>query len=328
MSFLQRASATAVVGVLLAGHAVGIALADDIEPPVGIAPIVGMTVQEGTDTLWLAGVDANEGVVTSSDGTRVRFSAEPQSVQALAWDDDRLWIGDIGDEASSRDFVVVYRLASVADDTSSYNAFDFEYEDGAQHATAMMISGRGRIYIATAGDNPGIYRAPTEPSRQEVNTLERVADAPAGVTDGAFMNDGTTLVLRTATGLEYIDALTWERAVTETLTGAPEGESVAVGADDVVYVGGNPTIRTGAMPDADVTTAVGENTSPEASPSTPASAPASAASGTSSETTAPDSGATVQPPSSSGPGRTGTLIAVLAAGVLALAAGAFVAIRR
>lgn len=124
-------------------------------------------------------------------------------------------------EASSHDHVVAFRLNSTEPGTTRYNAFDFRYQDGARDAKAFLISGKGRIYVVTTGDNPGIYRAPATPSRQSMNTLVRVTDAPEGVTDGVFLSDGFTMALRTAKGIEYVDAYTWETTVTETIEGAP-----------------------------------------------------------------------------------------------------------
>ncbi len=310
---LRPWSAGALVLALSAG-AVLPAAAEDIEPPESATPVVGMAYGAGTPTLWLAGPRANEGTVVSADGDEVSFSADLESVQALAWRNDTLWVGDIGDPAGEREFVVVYRLGAVGVPSTTYFAYDFAYEDGPHHATAMMISGRGRIYIATAGEDAGIYRADLDPSRTRINTLYRVADAPAGVTDGVFLADGSTVALRTDEGIEYIDAFTWETLVTETIVGAPEGESIAVGPDDQILVGGNPTIRQTHVPSSDSTVTIAP--SPSASPSPSPEASPSASPSASPE---PAEGDPVDEP---GPSRTGTLVALAVAAVVALAAGA------
>ena len=126
------------------------------------------------------------------------------------------------------------------------------------------------VYLATDGDDAGIYRAPSEPSRQDMNRLTRVADAPEGVTDGVFLDDGTTMALRTAEGIEYIDAMTWKPTVTDTLIGAPDDESIAAGPDDVIYVGGNPVVRETDVPSADRTTDVEATASRAAAQAGPA----------------------------------------------------------
>ena len=314
---------------LAVGLALGVsplaAVADDILPPDGVAPVVGMAYDG--DGLWLAGASANDGVVVKAGtGDEVRFEGNPQSVQALAWSDGRLWVADFGDEASSRDHVVAFRLNSTEPGTTRYNAFDFRYQDGARDAKAFLISGKGRIYVVTSGEDPGIYRAPATPSRQSMNTLVRVASAPAGVTDGVFLTDGYTMALRTEKGIEYIDAYTWETVVTDTIEGAPEGESIARSATDEVFVGGNPGIRTTAKPASDTTTTVTPTPTPTPTPTetAPSEEPSGGASpsGTPTATSEATDPAVEDVPDGPGPSRRGTIIALALAGVLALGAGA------
>lgn len=324
-SRFRRIGAAALAAGLAFGIAPLAAVADDILPPDGVAPVVGMAY-DGSG-LWLAGAAANDGVVVKAGtGEEVRFSGQPRSVQALAWSDGRLWVADFGDEAASRDYVVAFRLNSTEAGQTRYNAFDFRYEDGARDAKAFLISGKGRIYVVTAGENPGIYRAPAAPSRQSMNTLVRVAPAPEGVTDGVFLSDGFTMALRTAKGIEYIDAFTWETTVTDAIEGAPEGESIARGAADEIFVGGNPGIRTTAKPSSDTTTTVSPAPDPSPTPTETTSPETPTGSASPSDTPTatnqaidPDDEET---PDGSGPSRRGTYVALALAGALALAAGA------
>jgi hypothetical protein len=265
---------------LAVGLALGIsplaAVADDILPPDGVAPVVGMAY-DGSG-LWLAGASANDGIVVKADtGDEVRFDGEPQSVQALAWSDGRLWVADFGDENASRDYVVAFRLNSIESDKTRYNAFDFRYQDGARDAKA-------------------------------------------------FLTDGYTMALRTEKGIEYIDAYTWETVVTDTIEGAPEGESIARSATDEVFVGGNPGIRTTAKPASDTTTTVTPTPTPTPTPTEPAPSeePSGGASpsGTPTATSEATDPAVEDVPDGPGPSRRGTIIALALAGVLALGAGA------
>lgn len=313
MKTITRCCAAAAAVGLGLGVASLPALADDITPPAGSTPVVGMAYDPGGATLWLAGPEADAGTFVAAEGSgKVTFGGDPTSVQALVWSEEHLWIGDIGDADESREHVVVFRLDETSG-RSGYRAYDFVYEDGPRDAQAMLISGRGRIYIVTAGQDPGIYRAELNPSRESMNTLTRVADAPAGVTDGAFLTDGSTMALRTDTGLEYIDAFTWKSLVTDTIVGAPAGESVAVGADDEIYVGGNPDIREAQVPSSDTTTTL----SPAPEPSATAGPESPAPSGSASP--AVEDPADQQEPA---PGNRGTMIALILAGVVAVIAGA------
>lgn len=306
-----------IVVALMGALAPLMAAADDIAPPKGVAPVVGMA-HDG-EALWLAGASANDGVVVNAEtGDEVRFSATSQSVQALAWSDDKLWVADFGDTDASRDHVVAYRLTSVEPGQTTYNAFDFRYQDGARDAKAFLISGRGRVYVVTSGENPGIYRSSLELSRTSMNALVRVTAAPEGVTDGVFLADGSTMALRTAKGIEYIDAFTWETVVTDTIDGAPEGESIARGAADEIFVGGNPDIRTTTKPSSDTTTTVSPAPEPTASETAPSETPSGSPSPTATATAPGDDDVA----DGSQPSRRGTIIAVALAGALALAAGA------
>ncbi len=243
----------AVIGAILP------AWAEDVEPPEGSTPVVGMAYGSGSSTLWLAGPSADDGVVVSAeDGREISFGGDPESVQALAWRGDRLWVGDIGDPDASRDFVVVFRLSELTESRLTYFAYDFVYEDGPHDAQAMMISGRGRIYIATAGADPGIYRAELEPSRQEMNTLTRVVDAPEGVTDGVFLSDGTALALRTRRAPRVHRRASRAKDVgadvaTDTDPSSRSGRSGGAGAAVARIAGGRPAARpSGRVDDRDL----------------------------------------------------------------------------
>ena len=310
MKLLSRSAATALAGGLALATAVLPALAEEIPVPETATPAVGMAFDPGNEELWLAGPAADDGQFVNADGSKeVTLGADMVSVQALAWYGGRLWVGDIGDTPAQREFIVVYRLGSTEGERSTYHAYDFQYEDGPRDAKAMLISGRGNIYIVTADENPGIYRVRGEATRDRMNTLVRVYDAPAGVTDGVFLSDGSTMALRTATGIEYIDALAWEPLVTDTLVGAPEGESLALGADDQLFVGGNTAVRTAEVPGADVTTTV----APEAV-ATPTPTPTE-------PTVTPTETAEARPAEEQGPARAGTITALVLAGAVAVAAG-------
>lgn len=313
MGILARTAAAVIAGWLALSATVLPAFADGIEIPDTATPLVGMALDSSNGELWLAGPQADSGTLVEADGEKeVSFNAELESVQALAWYGDRLWVGDIGDVDASRDNIVVYRLGSTDGGRTTYHAYDFRYEDGPQHSEAMLISGRGNLYFVSAGDDPGIYRVRGDASRERLNTLVRVQDAPAGVTDGVFLSDGSTMALRSAQGIEYIDALVWEPLVTETLVGAPEGEAITRSADDELYVGGNPAVRVGEVPSEDVTTTVAPTVEESPSPEPTTVEPSEPA-----EPEQPED----QDDNPGGPARSGTITAVALAGVVAIAAG-------
>ena len=153
-----------------------------------------------------------------------------------------LWVGDIGDNSVRRPDVSVFRISEprrLADRTVRAQWFRFTYPDGPHDAEALLVDpSSGRVLIATKSfGDAGLYRAPSTlvPESEGVNRLERVADVPPLVTDGAFLPDGR-FVLRT-----YTDAYVYDRPGHEvdsfTLPAQPQGESVAAEGVDALLVG-------------------------------------------------------------------------------------------
>ena len=185
----------------------------------------------------------------------------------------------------------------------------------------MMISGKGRIYFASTGDNPGIYRAPANPSRQGHNKLERVADAPDGVTDGVFLPDGGTMVLRAADGVHVIDAFTWETKAVETYATRTGAESVAAIDDDTLLLGSTGVIREAAVPTSNITTTPSAEPSPSETLSPSESASAAPSSEPSPSSSATQEQGQEQTHEEAKPRSTITMVALILAGVVGVAAG-------
>ncbi len=210
---------------------------------------------------------------------------------------------------ASRDFVTVYRMMP-ADGRQSYRAWDFDYPDGARDAAAMLVSGQGRIYVITRGDDPGIYRSPSlDPSRTDVNTLVRAADAPEGVTDAVFLDDGFTMAVRHAGGVDLIDAYTWETTAQSVYVGDLPEEAITTDGQGRLLLGSRSEIREEDVPDGVVTM----TPTPEAIPSpTPSPSP-------SATTVVVDEVVEVE-----GPSRRGTALALLGAVAVSVLAGVLV----
>lgn len=322
MIVLRRCAAAICALGLGTAVTVAPAFADDIE------------LGEGTPTA-VTGIawddEAGEVLVTDDRGTitartasageerSVPFTGAPESVQALGLFKEFLYIGDIGDETGDRDYVTVFRIDPAAENTN-YRAWDFSYPEGAHDAKAMAISGKGRIYLVTSGDDPGIYLAGLEPSRTDINTLTRAADAPSGVTDAVFLGDGSTLMLRTEVGVELIDAYTWEVQAATTYVDGPEGESLTVYTPDRILVGGGTHLRDEPLPSGMTTATPVPSGEPTSSPSASDTAPQEAE--TASATTAPEESQTQKV------SRRGTLFALLGAGAVAILAGVVVFVAR
>ncbi|MEV8375013.1 hypothetical protein AB0P21_19915 [Kribbella sp. NPDC056861] len=193
------------------------------------------TVNDSGDTARVFGVDK-----TGKVRIQLKFKAPVKDVEAIGVDrDGTIYIADIGDNNRSRDTIEVYTIPEPSaledDDDVKFHRYDFEYPDGPHDAETLLIEPETkRLYFVTkVKTKPGaFYAAPATASREGTNKLTKLADVPAGpygFTDGTFMPDGKTVVLRT-----YIDVATMTWGDTPALVaraGTPvaQGESVAVG---------------------------------------------------------------------------------------------------
>jgi hypothetical protein len=168
-----------------------------------------------------------------------------------------LHVGDIGDNEGRRKRITIYRLPE-PDGTNSAapvaDAFHATYPDGAQDAETLLVGGDGRLHIVTKGENGpvAIYRFPVQLKSGATVTLERVGSGGAGkgggasrITDGSVSPDGQWAVLRTKSALTFYrtsDLLAgqWREANRVDLTPLqePQGEGVALGADNIVFLAG------------------------------------------------------------------------------------------
>ena len=283
----------------------------------------GLATDTTGDLYWTINDSGSSGIAYAldsdgrTDGT-VRFLADPVDIEAIAMDDDRLLLADIGDNGARRDSVTVFAIDNPEpnDDTRNYRAYDFSYPDGPHDAEAMLVDGRGRFYFVTKEARAGIYRAPANPSRQGVNRLTRVGSAPAFVTDGTFVPDGTRIALRTYVSVEMLDADSYQVLARAPLPLQPQGESITMdlnGKDLLVGSEGvNSKVYRMAVPNS-VRSAPRSSASP---PPTSTPTPSEEANGDENEQAVPaeDGG--------------GTLLAVGLAAAVALMAGAIVILIR
>jgi hypothetical protein len=166
-----------------------------------------------------------------------------------------LYIGDIGDNNGSRAQVAVYRVSepSPAAATVPADAFTARYPDGAHDAETLLVAPDGRLYIVTKGSAGAvaIYRFPRELRAGTTMELERVGNPrdrgkvskEEWITDGAVSRDGARVVLRTLRALyvyptaQFLQGQWPEpRRITLAEFDEPQGEGVALGAGDSVYL--------------------------------------------------------------------------------------------
>ncbi|MBI2394103.1 MAG: hypothetical protein HYV09_31315 [Deltaproteobacteria bacterium] len=126
-----------------------------------------------------------------------------------------IWVGDFGDNATSRTNDALYRIPEptieakpFATRTVAADKIPFEYPDGKWNAEALLVHPTtGEIVIVTKGSSPGVYRFPTPLVAGAKVTLTRVS-TPVGldgvVTGGDVSPCGDRALLRTYSSLfEY-----------------------------------------------------------------------------------------------------------------------------
>ena len=198
----------------------------------------GLATDTAGNRYWTVN-DSGDGAVAYALGPKgklvgtLRFLAEPTDVEAVAMRDDRLYLADIGDNRANREFVTVYYFddPQTGPTLQTYRAVDFAYPDGPQDAETLLVNGKGRLFLVTKGAKGGIYRAPKNPSRLAVNQLERVAKAPAYVTDGVFLPGADRIALRTYVSVIVIDADSYQTVAQVAAPFQPQGESITATLD-------------------------------------------------------------------------------------------------
>jgi hypothetical protein len=241
----------------------------------------------------------------------LNFRAQPRDVEAIAVHENRLFVADIGDNLGSRDFVRVYFF----DDPQpsglkvDYRAWDFRYPDGPHDAEALLVDDTGRLFLVTKqADGGAIYAAPREPSREGVNDLKKVGEAPSMVTDGTFLPGSERIALLSYTSITVLDATSYERVARSAVPNQRQPESMTVSLDD------DTTLLVGSEGSRSKVYAV---TAPGTPTATPTPSPE------------PDPGEpSEEPTATSGLRSVGTVLALTVAGFVAVVAGLVVAVVR
>ena len=166
-----------------------------------------------------------------------------------------IYIGDIGDNEAGRRSITVYQAPEPADASGTAavsGVFHATYPDGAHDAEAVLAAG-GRLYVVTKGETGpvAIYRFPAPLKAGATMRLERVtslspkADAKSRITDGSVSPDGEWVVLRSRAALTFYpaaDLLSGKARAASTIEidslTEPQGEGVAFGADNTLFVAG------------------------------------------------------------------------------------------
>lgn len=285
----------------------------------GQMAMTGLAADTARDVYWgTTSPNVSELVALDATGKvsmKMTFAQPVTDVQAVSCRGGAVYVGDIGDAQKQRESIQVLRIASPGDGQRKASVYTFTYPDGPQDAAAMMVSPKGNIYIATRGDNPGLYRPSRTPYNGAEITLRRVADIPAGVTDGTFLADGARIALRGEAGVHVIDAYSFDAIALGQVPGQVPGDALTLSLDSRELMAGQggaqPSVVAMPIPTG-FQSATPKPSTPK--PSVSKSAPATAAAST-------PSAVSTKPPSIFSGENRNTFVAIGIAGVVAVLAG-------
>jgi len=202
------------------------------------------------DTIWVHNDSANNAYLYAVGGDG--------SDQGYAWIEDyllvdaedmakfggKLYLGDIGDNGTNRDFIRVFRFPEPDPGfpITNLESWHVEYPDGPHDAEAMTVDQDGTLYILTksADGATGIY---ARPEADPDETLELVGEMTFGTGDlpgstglTSADSDETRIVLRTYThlflwqrrGRTLPEALATPPDCLLDIVSEPQGEAVAL----------------------------------------------------------------------------------------------------
>jgi hypothetical protein len=195
-----------------------------------------VTVNDSGDSARIFTVDLDTGRTVG----RTTWDGDVEDVEALApAGDGELWVGDIGDNREARDSVTVTRVPyGPSERTVAGESFELRYPDGPHDAEALLAHPvTGRLHVVSKDVFGGsVYAAPRTLDPDRVNVLERVGDAPGLVTDGAFLRDGSRLVVRSYAAASVLEYPSFRRVAAGPLPHQEQGEGIAVAPDGRVYL--------------------------------------------------------------------------------------------
>ncbi len=144
----------------------------------------------------------------------------------------RVWVGDIGDNSSSRPYVSLY-LAPVAARELDVTppTYRLTYPDGPRDAESMVADRAGRIYVVSKALTGGkVYRTGPRLSSSRPNRLQHVANVPEFATDAAMLPDHRHVLIRGYGEAGLYTFPGFRRLGEFALPAQPQGEGISVGA--------------------------------------------------------------------------------------------------
>jgi hypothetical protein len=170
------------------------------------------------------------------------WSDEPVDVESLALaGPGEVWVGDTGDNARGRGSITVLRVPyGAVDQQVTPAAYELVYPDRAHDAETLMANPvTGQLFVVSKDVFGGtIYAAPRRLTTDHPNRLRAVGGGFSFATDGAFFPDGRHYVVRGYASAAVYTYPGHESLGSFALPEQQQGEGIAVGPDDRLYLSG------------------------------------------------------------------------------------------
>ena len=186
--------------------------------------------------------------VDPADGTTVAetsWDGEPVDVESMAlMPDGDVLVGDTGDNAAERDSIELIRVPFGQDGVVDPTRYELVYPDGPHDCESLLVHPKtGQVLLVAKEFIGRLYAGPERLDQDGPNRLEMLDDAVLPIaTDGAFFPDGKHFILR-----GYVKAAVYAWPSLDQV-GEPfilpeqaQGEGIAVGKDDAVYLSSEGT---------------------------------------------------------------------------------------
>ncbi|KQY56821.1 hypothetical protein [Nocardioides sp. Root140] len=235
--------------VIVAPFAMGVAAADtgprpDVvcsfkDPAINessglvVRPDTMITMNDSGDTARVFFIDPDD-CSTTSQRDYPGIAKDVEAIAPAADGEQAVWVADIGDNRASRHDLAVVRVPF---DGSSTDRHEVSWQGGPEDAETLMVHPvTGRLYAVTKGVLGGqVLEAPATlgPGR---NVFKPVGETSGLITDGAFFPDGLHFVLRNYGKAYVYDTATMSEIGDFELPSQQQGEGLAVGPDDRIYL--------------------------------------------------------------------------------------------
>ena len=198
-----------------------------------IDPNLAYTINDSGNDNVVYVIDLGSGDVVGT--ATIDVTADDTEAMAIGGD-GRLYVADIGDNSVSRRTVGLYAIDQPGrgDTTVTPDVYPVRYSDGPSDAETLLVDpATGRMSIVTKNLLAGeVYQLPKHLSENRVNLARSLnVNTPGMVTDGAYLPDGSAVLLRTYIDIAVYSIPDWHKLGSIDTPRMPQSESLAAWND-------------------------------------------------------------------------------------------------